>query len=475
MFRSLRNRLLFSHILPLVVIVPLMGIGLAYVLETRVLLPRLAKNMESDARLLAEISRTEYDLWGNPLLFEGMLSRIQLDPALRVMFLTPDGYLLYSTEPADQIYLGQLLQISGLDLARAGSEVVLTNYSGLRLHNVVLDVLSPVVRPDGPVLGIVRLTYHVDSLYELFGQMRLLIIIVLGSGLLLGAGLGLGLALNINRPLQNVTLALYDVASGARNEPLPESGPRELREQARAVNHLVMRLHSLEQARRQLLANLVHELGRPLGALRSAIHALSRGAAQDPQLLHDLTVGMEDETLRLQHVLEDLAHLHDRDLGKLELKREALPLREWLLPVLAPWGLAAAEKHLHWEVKLPASLPAVLADPLRLAQMVGNLVDNAIKYTPPGHAVTVSAGQEGERAWICVADDGPGIPAEEHAQVFIPFYRGGHGRRIKQGMGLGLSIARDLAEAHGGQITLESQPASGSRFTIWLPVAPANE
>jgi two-component system, OmpR family, sensor histidine kinase BaeS len=468
MLRSLRNRLLFSHILPLVIIIPLMGVGLAYVLETQVLLPRLAQNLVGDARLLAEISRTEYDLWGNPVLFERMLSRIQLDPSLRVMFLTPEGYLLYSTEATDLRYLGQPLNITGLELARSGSEVVRTNYSGLR--NAVLDVLSPVVRSDGPVLGIVRVTYHIDSVYELFWQMRLLIIFVLGGGLLLGVGISLALALNINRPVQNVTTALYDVASGTRSEPLPEIGPTELREQARAVNHLVARLHDLEQARRQLLANLVHELGRPLGALRSAIHALSTGAAQDPQLLHDLTAGMDEETIRLQHVMEDLTHLHDQDLGALELKREALPLGAWLPRVLASWRQAAEEKHLHWEVSLPPDLPTVLADPVRLAQVIGNLVDNAIKYTPPGHAVTIAAGQEGERAWVRVTDTGPGIPLEEQTLIFTPFYRGKHGKRIQQGMGLGLSIARDLAAAHNGQITLESTPGQGSQFTLWLPL-----
>jgi two-component system sensor histidine kinase BaeS len=468
MLRSLRNRLLFSHILPLVIIIPLMGVGLAYVLETRVLLPRLAQNLVGDARLLAEISRTEYDLWGNPVLFERMLSRIQLDPSLRVMFLTPEGYLLYSTEATDLRYFGQLLNINGLELARSGSEVVRTNYSGLR--NVVLDVLSPVTRSDGPVLGIVRVTYQIDSVYELFWQMRLLIIFVLGGGLLLGVGISLALALSINRPVQNVTTALYGVASGTRSEPLPEIGPTELREQARAVNHLVARLHDLEQARRQLLANLVHELGRPLGALRSAIHALSTGAAQDPQLLNDLTAGMDEETIRLQHVMDDLTHLHDQDLGALELQREALPLDAWLPRVLSSWKQAAEEKHLHWEVSLPPDLPTILADPVRLAQVIGNLVDNAIKYTPPGHAVTITAGQEAEQAWVRVTDTGPGIIPEEQALIFTPFYRGKHAKRIQQGMGLGLSIARDLAEAHNGQITLESTPGQGSQFTLWLPL-----
>lgn len=470
MLHSLRNRLILSHILPLVIVLPLMGVGLTYVLETQVLVPRLEQNIVSDARLLSEINRTEYDLWGNPILFESMLSRIQLDPSLRVMFLSPGGYLLYSTDLSDQRNIGLPLTITGISLARSGSEVIRTSYSGISPGNVVLDVLSPVTSSDGPVLGIVRVTYQVDSVYKLFWRVRLLIGIVLGLGLLLGAGIGLEFALNLNRPVQNVTTAIYDVASGARNEPLPELGPTELREQARAVNYMVARLHSLEQSRRQLLANLVHELGQPLGGLRSAIHALSKGASQDPQLFKDLTVGMDDETLQMQKVVEDLAHLHDQDLGTLELHLEALQLGDWLPRILAPWAMTAEEKHLHWDVNLPPNLPTIMADPVRLAQVIGNLTDNAIKYTPPGHSVMISAGQEDNRAWVCVADTGLGIPPEEQSLIFMPFYRGGHGKRIKQGMGLGLSIVRDLVDAHHGQITLNSTPGEGSQFTVWLPI-----
>jgi len=105
MFHSLRGRLLLSHIVPLILVIPLIGVGLVYVLESRVLLPRLAQNIAGNARLLAEISRTEYDLWGNPVLIQNMLSRTQIDPALRVMFLTPSGGLLYSSDVADREYL----------------------------------------------------------------------------------------------------------------------------------------------------------------------------------------------------------------------------------------------------------------------------------------------------------------------------------------------------------------------------------
>ena len=135
-----------------------------------------------------------------------------------------------------------------------------------------------------------------------------------------------------------------------------------------------------------------------------------------------------------------------------------------------PWEQAAQEKRLAWMEDIPPDLPTVQADPVRLAQVVGNLLSNAVKYTPSGKSVTVSAGATQTEAWIKVSDTGPGIHPEEQEKIFTPFYRGDQDRRIKQGMGLGLSIARDLAQAHGGRITLNSTPGLGSEFTVYIPV-----
>jgi signal transduction histidine kinase len=138
--------------------------------------------------------------------------------------------------------------------------------------------------------------------------------------------------------------------------------------------------------------------------------------------------------------------------------------------VLRPYQESAQDKHLVWQTDIPLDLPQISADPNRLASVVENLVSNAIKYTQPGGMVSVSALVEGEEILIGVKDNGSGIAAEEQQKVFEPFYRGNQGRRFKQGMGLGLSIARDLMEAHGGRITLESAPGQGSQFTIHLPL-----
>jgi signal transduction histidine kinase len=274
----------------------------------------------------------------------------------------------------------------------------------------------------------------------------------------------------LQRPLDRLKQAVDEFADGEPWRRLPESGPQEIGHLIRAFNLLVDRLHSLEAARKQLLANLVHELGRPLGALQSAVQALGGGADQDAALRLDLLAGMEDEIRRLTRLLDDLTGLHDQVVGTLELNRRETALNGWLPKVLAPWQAAAQHAGLSWHSELAPDLPVLLVDSDRLGQAVGNLLSNAIKYTPAGGAVTIGSGFTGDMVWIQVEDSGPGIALEEQQRIFEPFQRGQPGRRFPQGMGLGLTIARDLVLAHGGRLELDSTPGRGSRFTLWLPL-----
>jgi signal transduction histidine kinase len=447
-----------------------MYLALSYLFESRYLVPRLAQDLLGNARLLTEIARWDYLTSGDQRSLQYYLLQLQPNPQVRLVYLQPDGSVLYSNDPEYLADAGQKVNIPGLAQAQRGEDVLLTSYSFLPGRDYSISVLLPVTVPGNQNVGILWMTYFESSLTRLFQEMRLLSVLVTLGSLLFGAILGSVLAFSITRPIRQVTSAILDLAHGERSQVLVEQGPQETRDLVRAVNVLVTRLHSLEQARRQLLANLVHELGRPLGALRSAIQALSRGAAEDPQLFQDLTTGMDEEAARLQGIVNDLAHLHDQVLGPLELQREPTSLSEWLPRTLLSWGEAAAEKHLDWQLQIPADLPETEIDQVRFAQVIGNLASNALKYTPAGGSVQISAGQEDDQIWIEFKDSGPGIPPDEQKLIFQPFYQGSYAQRIKQGMGLGLSIAHDLTSAHGGRITVESLPASGSRFKVWLPI-----
>jgi len=317
---------------------------------------------------------------------------------------------------------------------------------------------------------VVRLTTRVITVSDEIYQLRYLLLSVFLVAILAGVLLGSYLAVSINRPVHNVTDAIHALAQGDFQNRLPETGIEETRILARAVNTLVERLHAMEHSRRQLLANLVHEVGRPLGALGSAIRALLKGADRDPELARDLLNGMDGEINRLHHLLDDLTRLYDQVLGPLELDRQPIDLQEWLSGVLMPWQIAAEEKGLNWQVTILEGALVIVADPDRLAQAVGNLCSNAIKFTPKGGEISIANGVEGDQLWIQVSDTGPGIPVQDQERIFQAYYRGNQGRTILQGMGLGLTIARDIVNAHGGRIQVESEPGMGARFRLWLPL-----
>ena len=157
--------------------------------------------------------------------------------------------------------------------------------------------------------------------------------------------------------------------------------------------------------------------------------------------------------VRLQALLGDLTQLYDQVLGTLELERKSLDPGAWLLDILKPWRAAAHEKGVQMAIEINPSMPDISFDPLRLSQAVGNLLSNAIKFTPQGGKVQIKALVEGLDLLIMVSDNGPGIPPEELENIFLPFFRGHQGKRFVEGMGLGLSIAREFVRAHGGDIT----------------------
>ncbi len=469
MLSTLRRRLILSHVLPLLLIMPLIGIALIYVLETHILLPDLSQELAGDAWLVAGILGDRPGIWQDPTQAQAILARVSARSATRMMLLDASGRLLASSDPADDERLGQRLDLPILNRALSGELSAHTIYSQ-QLQAEVVDVFAPVVGPDQQMMGIVRLSHPLLNVRDWVMPLRYFILAVLVVGLLLGAAVGSVLVVGLEQPLRYITRAIYQVASDQRLTPLPEAGPEELRLLAHAVNILAARRREVEKASRQLLANLVHELGRPLGAFHSALQALQNGAVEDIEMRQELLAGMAAEVGRLQRLLEDMAQLHQRVAGKLDLARRPIPLNPWLSQVLSPWREAARGKGLQWEVAVPTDLPTLEVDPDRLGQVLGNLLSNAIKYTPSGGAVSVSSGMRDSTLWIRVSDTGRGIPPEDQERIFTPFYRVHQMDDPNHGTGLGLSIARDLVVAHDGRLEVESVPDQGSHFILWLPV-----
>jgi two-component system sensor histidine kinase BaeS len=466
--KTLRSRLMINSLIPLLVIVPVMGILITYLLETQVFLGNLTSELTRQAVLVADTASAYMEIWQDPVRAQAFVTRVSPRLTAKVMLLDPEGRLFVSSDPDDSFLIGQVFNVPDAELLSANDLPAEITMDQRKVTDIIVPVYSG---RDGGLIGFVRLANPLASIYERSQTLRQVMVFVLAGGLILAILLSWLLARDLERPIRQTTDAAFRLACGENPQPLPEGGLNETRILQRAFNTLVERLQTLETSRKRLLANLVHELGRPLGALRSASQALLSGAGEDPQLRQELVQGMDDELVRLQGLLNELALLHEQVLGSLDLEIRSVKIRAWIESILPPWQRLAADKQLSWQSKLNESLPSEAKfDPDRMAQVMENLFSNAIRYTPPGGHITLEATGDLNGWRIVIKDDGPGIESEEADRIFEPYQRGKAAQRLPEGMGLGLSIARDLVQAHHGNLTFSSQTGSGSCFIVWLPM-----
>ncbi len=463
--KSLRSQLILSHILPLLILIPLLGILLAYIVETQVVLTDLADDLASEAKALAGLAQAQRVVLLDQAQAEIFARAASAEYDRNIAIYQANGAALAvvveSNAPAEL-----QLTTSELEALNAGQTQTRTFYN-LEPSQITTLAFAPVLDPQQRLIGIVRVSEHVDRLNARLTQLRLIILGATLLALCAAVGIGAFLADRTARRLNAVTNSIMQIARGSEFETNTNVMPREFRATFDAVSDLQKRLRESEETRKRLLANLVHELGRPLGALQAAIHALQQGADNDAVMRQELLQGMDAQVERLKPLLDNLASLHGGLSGALELHRELIAPSDWLPKTIITWREAAEQKNLKWVQAIPNDLPQVSVDADKMAQVIGNLLANAIKYTPEGGEVALRAGQRANQVWIEVRDTGMGISPQDQQHIFDPFYRG-HNARFPQGMGLGLSIARDIVNAHGGRIEVESKMGEGSRFTVIL-------
>jgi signal transduction histidine kinase len=268
-------------------------------------------------------------------------------------------------------------------------------------------------------------------------------------------------------PLRQLTAAAEAMSSGDLSQRVDVRTGDEVGDLALAFNRMAGDLQVAEVQRRQMTADIAHELRNPLSVIRGNLEAIFDGIY--PADIEHLTP-IYEETLLLQRLVEDLRLLSLADAGQLELIRSDVDVEQLLSGVAESAQAVAQDRGITLHVETPEEPLVVDGDADRLRQVIGNLVSNALRYTPAGGAVTLSARRADHRVRFSVTDTGPGIPAEDLSHVFDRFYRGDSARnRASGGSGLGLAIARALVEAHGGTISVESTVGQGATFLVELP------
>jgi signal transduction histidine kinase len=283
--------------------------------------------------------------------------------------------------------------------------------------------------------------------------------------LLLSLALGYGAAYLFARRLRRLERAADRIASGRFDEPIVDRGRDEVGQLAAAFDRMRQRLAGLERARREFIANASHELRTPIFALGGFLELLDDEEVDEATRKEFLSTARE-QVARLTKLATDLLDLSRLDAGRVQLDREKLDLGVVARSICREFE-AVARAQSHSIETVDGSADAV-GDEQRTIQIGRILVENALLHTPPGTIVRIRAGRENGRAMLEVADEGPGIPGPQQAQVFDRFYRVDGG--VTSGSGLGLAIAKELAELMGGAIELESGPGS-TVFRLTLPAA----
>jgi signal transduction histidine kinase len=380
-----------------------------------------------------------------------------------LLVIDPAGKLAASTSPEER-YVRLRVMDGGrhLQFARQSSQgvgeadlinpyrVPLRDSGGALLGTLYVTPASP-----GPGSGVPRFLGRVN---------RALLLAALAGG---AAGLLLSFAFarRILRPVEALTAAARSGDPDRRVEVPP--GRDEIGELTRAWNDLADRRATAERLRRNLVSDVAHELRSPLTNVRCQLEAIQDGLVRpEPSVIDSL----HEEARLLERLIDDLQDLALAEAGQLSLERQPLDVAEEVGQAVQALAPRTAERGLRVEVDVPTGLPRADADSRRVAQILRNLLGNAVTHTPPGGAVRVRARAAGSGVEVTVEDTGPGIPPEHLPFLFERFYRADASRsRETGGAGLGLAIVKQLAAAHGGRVWVESEVGRGAVFGFSLP------
>ncbi len=465
MFSSLRSRLWLSYLLLIAAMLGVIGISLfIYLIRNPLVYRQTSLHLRIAEGAIALQMSSANPLAGQlqPDQLEKIVQRQDSLLQVRVLLLKPDGSVIVDSRqgaapPLRPIRRPLVIPTDSQTPAIRDTNGNVWQYTLRRLDDQTY-LLVALPRPRIQLATLLR---------DEFG---LLITRAGGIALVLALVLGLVMARWIAAPLQRMAAAARSLAAG-KHQVIPIQGPREVQDLAQAFNEMTDRVEASRRAQRDFVANVSHELKTPITSIQGFAQAILDGAASTPQALRQAAGVIFSEAGRMSRLVVDLLTLARLDAGTANLDHAPLVLDGLLRSILEKMSpqANAAQVELKGELQ---PLPRVIGDEDRLAQVFTNLIDNALKFTPAGGRVTLTSCLVKDHIEISVADTGPGLSKEEQSRIFERFYQADRSRQggSGHGVGLGLAIAREIVQAHGGNIRVTSQPGEGSRFTIALPV-----
>jgi len=326
------------------------------------------------------------------------------------------------------------------------------------------------ITENGRVVGVL---VPMPSPYE--GQPRELefierINLTLFYGALIGAViallLGIFLSRSLTRPIRELTQATHAVSEGNLSQQVPVRSNDELGELAQAFNKMSAELSRSVNARKQMTADIAHELRTPLSLILGHAEAVHDGVL--PPTPENFEI-IREEAARLEHLVNDLRTLSLADAGELSIQLQTVEPQRLINEVASLYQYQTQQKNVKFEVDVAADLPTIEVDPGRMTQVLTNILDNALRHTPEGGHIILAGHEIDNMVELSVLDNGPGLDLEDVNRIFERLFRVDAARQRDGGSGLGLAIAKSIVQAHGGQISAESEPGAGLKVRIRLP------
>lgn len=454
MFTSLRSRLWLSYAII---------ISLALVIVTLVVLAFLIRNPLVSRQTQERLRTAENAVIADQARYlKNPNDLVQVSNAydVRILVFSAKRDVLYDSNPNDpSISFPRRTLVSRASETLRDESGQLWLYTFQRLaRDWVLVVAAP--RPRVPVLSVFADQFLIPVL----------------EGGLIALFLSLLLAFAIARwvadPLQKVVRAAQRYPAEEMKSISP-AGPHEVQDLTRAFISMIARVDSSQRSQREFVANVSHELKTPLTSIQGFAQAILDDTANTPEARKQAAQIIYNEAGRMHRLALDLLDLAKLEAGTADLKMSAVDMKVLLDTIAEKFLPQAKRAAIELTLDAPANLPTLTGDGDRLAQVFTNLVDNALKFTPAGGQVTLSAVSAGEAMEISITDSGTGVPKEALPRLFDRFYQvdpsraGGEGH----GAGLGLAIVREIVEAHNGKISVRSEVGHGTTFVIHLPLA----
>mgnify|MGYP005857553117 CR=1 FL=1 len=484
----LRTRLLLSYVFVIVVMLAVIGATLVLVLGTRPLPVASAYQSLTDivrglaVRFDSDDLALNFQMMGGP---ERVLDLLARAAELRILVAeVQDGQPFLVFDSLGALPPGEIIPAYQTDLRRSHAATTygaFTDLDGSEWLFVGMPRMMERMRMGRMGMGTTQLLLFAEpapkpglvALFEWFGDNLLAPILEAGLlGLAVAAALAVLIARSVAQPLLRMAQASEAVAAGDLDQQVPITGPDEVRRVAQAFNHMTQRVKANQQAQREFVANVSHDLRTPLTSIQGFSQAVLDGAASSPESIRRAATVIHDESARLTRMVEELLDLARIESGEWKLVQQVVNPALILRTVGERMALRAGEAGVTLKALTP-DLPDIIGDGDRLAQMFTNLVDNALKHTPPGGTVTLDGRCVDAHVELVVADTGAGIPPEDLPRIFERFYQVDKSRQrdaVRPGVGLGLAICREIAEAHGGTIHAESAVDAGARFVVRLPL-----